>query len=861
MSTWWIFDDRERDVGSIDHTNLTHPDPLYFVGATIWGEWRGNMGTLHRSPCTGYDPEKHAIQGHNGSKGNRYFLEDLPQFLDQPGEYYYQTDGPHAGRMYLRLEGDRNPNRCVVEVARVRRLVEIRHQSDIVISGLRFSFNNFLDHNERHGWPVTSLRPCAVAIIGDCQRVWIKNCTFSYCSHAVLGFARSSEFWTRMYAPPLMGGPEFDNWDEITISDNQMMYIDDSAILVEDGYGAANYTGPSRGEIGRLSILRNNLFDVAGRQVGKVWSPAASIKIVSSTLLECAGNMLQRCWGAGVFIPAIGKGGGDPRSRPLIRVLIHHNRVEDSLLASNDWGGIEPWQGGPCYTFNNVSINAVGPKHNVAASFEPTDAVFVDWSSNAYNYYLDGAYKQYLFNNIAWGKHNDPQQFIKNRAGGMMVLGFLNNWWNNTFYKFTIGMSGSSGQRGIVGGNVFQNISRRAFNQDVRGDLSLAGGGVGGAQMEKLRKLTTLAYVSNVFHDCKSIGIMGRDTIEAAREGLAGEKAMVSQVGYEEKEALLADPEKMDFRPIPGCEAIDRGVRFFVPWGLCGTVGEWSFTRFNAEPQVVIGENFHMTDEYVERHMYFDIPRNDLHVPGATAGDYVPGLLEDWTDGALVFDGKERYAVLQHERVTADYTVSKRFVEEEDYPRVKVESGTFTYPGEKRRTVDMDANSFLIEIVLRADPGKGGTLVSKTDGEIGYSLKLLPDGSLAFDLATGSGRAGITSGGACNDGDWHHVIAEADRTGGRLRVYVDGSLAADSPCDAGEGSLSNTADFLVGKGRDGDYFAGAIDFLRVCRGTLADARTTIDELYEWEFNGPFLRDFAGKDPVGKRDAGALELAL
>ena len=35
-------------------------------------------------------------------------------------------------------------------------------------------------------------------------------------------------------------------------------------------------------------------------------------------------------------------------------------------------------------------------------------------------------------------------------------------------------------------------------------------------------------------------------------------------------------------------------------------------------------------------------------------------------------------------------------------------------------------------------------------------------------------------------------------------------------------------------------------------------KTTIEELYAWEFNGPFLRDFCGNQPVGKRDAGAIE---
>jgi hypothetical protein len=53
---------------------------------------------------------------------------------------------------------------------------------------------------------------------------------------------------------------------------------------------------------------------------------------------------------------------------------------------------------------------------------------------------------------------------------------------------------------------------------------------------------------------------------------------------------------------------------------------------------------------------------------------------------------------------------------------------------------------------------------------------------------------------------------------------------------------------------------GAIDFLRVCRSTLAESKTTIDELYAWQFHGPMLRDIAGRAPTShrSRDAGALQ---
>jgi hypothetical protein len=62
----------------------------------------------------------------------------------------------------------------------------------------------------------------------------------------------------------------------------------------------------------------------------------------------------------------------------------------------------------------------------------------------------------------------------------------------------------------------------------------------------------------------------------------------------------------------------------------------------------------------------------------------------------------------------------------------------------------------------------------------------------------------------------------------------------------------------VGGTPQGRNLDGAIDFLRIARGTLADAKTTIEELYAWEFSGPFLDDFTGrKRPADGGEAGAI----
>jgi hypothetical protein len=65
----------------------------------------------------------------------------------------------------------------------------------------------------------------------------------------------------------------------------------------------------------------------------------------------------------------------------------------------------------------------------------------------------------------------------------------------------------------------------------------------------------------------------------------------------------------------------------------------------------------------------------------------------------------------------------------------------------------------------------------------------------------------------------------------------------------------------VGGTPQGHNLNGAIDFMRIARGTLADSKTTINELYAWEFGGPFLYDFTARQRAGDGgEAGAMDQA-
>jgi len=185
----------------------------------------------------------------------------------------------------------------------------------------------------------------------------------------------------------------------------------------------------------------------------------------------------------------------------------------------------------------------------------------------------------------------------------------------------------------------------------------------------------------------------------------------------------------------------------------------------------------------------------------------------------------------------------------------------FIYPGEKRQTVNIDTGNMLIEAYLRVESGATDGVVAGKMAKSGYELAVGKDGKPVFAIAAAGQKASVAGSDVINDGKWHHVLAEIDRTGGVMRMFVDGKLNGQNKTDiAADASLANTSDFLVGKAVDGRYFSGDMDFLRVCRGTLADAATSIDELYSWQFvDGPFLKDFAGRERNWDKGApGAIE---
>jgi hypothetical protein len=261
-----------------------------------------------------------------------------------------------------------------------------------------------------------------------------------------------------------------------------------------------------------------------------------------------------------------------------------------------------------------------------------------------------------------------------------------------------------------------------------------------------------------------------------------------------------------------------------------------------------------MTDYHVSRDGYHERPMYPLKGVNVGAGDYVQGALEDWIPGALSFAAaKKQYATLANAEMMTPFSFND--LKKSRHEGAKPEPCTIE--GEALKNPQVYTSNLLIEVYFKTAPGHaGGVLMEKMKGN-GYSVTVSAAGRLSFKVKGAGVSALVESLNKVNDGRWHHAIVEADRRAKTLTVYVDGRKDATGSGVDSTVSLANDGDVCVGGTPEGRHLDGALDFLRIAHGTLADADTTIAELCAWEFDGPHLRDFTGRKPTGARDAGAL----
>ena len=360
---WWKQGLNQTTIGkNTKHVGIADslPEPLEdLVGGTVWTEWGIVMGSPYPARIEGVaevTQDNRTYQGiafrgpwtYNALEriitGNRYYLEDLPQFLDEPGEFWVEKLGESRSRIYVRLPADADPNRHTLEAGHHYNLFEGSRMDHIHWTGLTFRFGNMGWHYNHPQWGRPNLLIGTIRLSGEGDGIVIANNTFEHLPMPIR----------------INVGSPSQRIGRITVADNLMRDTDHGAITI---HNATPRREGAMGSLGHVDVLRNDLKRIGMRIVSGEHGHAVDIRYPGTSHL--AGNFLHRIggWGLAVFG---GKPSGDRMigvEAPLSRHLIHHNRVEDVLLKSNDWGGIETWQGGSHYVFNNVVINALGFKN------------------------------------------------------------------------------------------------------------------------------------------------------------------------------------------------------------------------------------------------------------------------------------------------------------------------------------------------------------------------------------------------------------------------------------------------------------------------------------------------------------------
>jgi hypothetical protein len=863
-SEWWVWDNPGKPFGNtttnaagqeihmgIDTRNLRDRPRDSLQGALIWAEFGWVMSAPYPTEVEVVDPDQLGL-GFGGWTGGgtggvimrnmRYYLEDKPHYLDDPeGEYWFERKGS-GGRLYLRLAGGADPNQVQIEAGRWMNLVEGESVEHLPITGLTFRFTTSTWSLTSAPWDFSTQPwgfraeqyPGCVRVWGSGRDVRIAHCRFEH-----------------VYFPiRIRAIHEGQRVDDVRIEDNEFLFTDDGILSVADG-GAWGYAD-LRGRLGDVRIYRNRSLET-GRRPSR-YSNGTGIEVAGARTVEIAGNVVERSYAQGIDVHG-GKRDGVWGEVPFTRILVHHNKVWESMLNCNDYGGIETWQGGPAYVFNNLSYHALGYRNwNRYTGQDP---------GFGHAYYLDGAFKNYHFNNIAWGKAREPGSPVVNCSAFQEIHSYQNTFFHNTIYNFYEGSRRQAPEAGRNKylANVWTGIGKRVFRHadPARTEAEANAADAGPARAHFA--LESNAYARNVFHEFAELGVLepsGRWLVGFGdfKRALERNRSLLSDLGSVSDVSPLRSPATGDFRPADGSAALENGARVFVPWSLSNVVGEWHFYPVGNDPALIMDEHWQMTDYHVSRETYHQRPTYPLRGINVTAADYVEGPLEDWIAGALRFNpAKRQYAVLAHE------SMMKPFLFEE-LRASRHEGGKrqpFSVEGQALKNPQVYNSNVLLELFFMTRNGHvGGVLLEKMQ-QHGYSITINPSGRLSFHVSGPGASATVESQTPVNDGQWHHAIAELDRQAKTLTLYLNGRREAVRDGLDASVSLANHGDLHVGGTPHGRYLDGALDFLRIAHSTLAEADTTIAELSAWQFDGPFLRDFAGTPPTGeRRAAGAIE---
>jgi len=297
----------------------TNKPPDYYQGAIVWTTKGWVMGNPFPARVLAVDRENGSLTfaGQWGGeptykiiRGCQYYLEDKPQYLDSPGEFWFDKQG-NGGRLYLRLPGDQDPNTAHVEVAKRIHFIDSRGLSHVRVRGLTFRFANVYWNLVAAPFWVShesiDVQPGCVRLLGSGTDLEINHCTFEHVHKGVRLKAMGRE----------------DAIDQVMVEDNTFSDMDSGGVELADSTTYGDVTAPM-GRLYNVRVLRNK-FDHIGMRPD-LFGEGMAVSVDYAEMPEVAGNVFERICAQGINV-AGAKASGAATDRPFTRILIHHNKA------------------------------------------------------------------------------------------------------------------------------------------------------------------------------------------------------------------------------------------------------------------------------------------------------------------------------------------------------------------------------------------------------------------------------------------------------------------------------------------------------------------------------------------------------
>ena len=376
---------------------------------------------------------------------------------------------------------------------------------------------------------------------------------------------------------------------------------------------------------------------------------------------EVAGNVFDRICAQGIDVHGA-KENVAATDRPFTRILIHHNKVVDSLINVDDFGGIETWQGGPAYVYDNISGNPGG--------YRSWDHVLNPNAENRFGhaYYLDGAFKNYYFNNIAWGKSKGPTGKLANTSAFQEIISYQNTFFNNTIYQLRD--AARAGRRPRPAASSSWATSGRAWASRLsrRRPRSHGPGRQRGRrrtppQPVRDRHRTPTRATSSTTSG-ESFGVIEPSgPVAPDAPGVPRYPGKLPPAGCRRgRHGRAAAPARCVRSRLPAVRQLGRpragseGIRAVEP---LRDGRRMELLPHPGRSARILDEHWCMSPYYTGRDNYYKIPTYPLKGVNITLKDYQDGPLENWTTGALHFNGSDQYAVLRNEDICRSVSLER----------------------------------------------------------------------------------------------------------------------------------------------------------------------------------------------------------